>query len=230
MIYKLSNVAAKEEIEEEFGVPFEYPELYNPRMIINGFKEENLPIITLAEPEQLQFAIWGLMPNGFKEDWMFFQKQANTLNISKTEDKFPWAERSLENDRCLITVTGFYTYLFNNGKIEPFLITLKDNKPFFIAGVYSKLEDGFLTCAVVTTGTYSNITDHQDISNVAPLIISKEQGNSWLRDDLDQTSAKELMGTMYDLEFNIHSVPKKLFEKEQADKLLRNNLYPFSLN
>ena len=230
MIYKLSNVAELEEIEYEFGIPYKYPNLYAPQPIINGFREENLSIITLDKKHEIQYAIWGLMPNGFKDEWIVFQNLSNTLNVPKDNPNNDWVAESLENDRCLIIVTGFYTFLFEDGHIKPFLITLKDNRPFYLAGVYSVLEDGFLSCAVVTTGTYNEISKFHDISDVAPLIISKTDGEKWLSTEISEENAEQIVNSLKELEFSVRPVPKKLFEKNLTPELVEMDLFPFSLN
>ena len=124
MIYKLSNAVERKVIETEFGIPFKYPHIYSPSLIINGFNETNLSVVTMESPYEINYAIWGLMPQNFKEDWHIFQNNANTLNVGLRElENIQWMRESLEERRCLIIVSGFYTHLLHNGAHPPTICT-----------------------------------------------------------------------------------------------------------
>ncbi|WP_431111499.1 SOS response-associated peptidase family protein, partial [Winogradskyella poriferorum] len=111
MIYKLSNVADQRVIEETFGLRFKYPQLSRPQPLINGFEEANLSMVTMENNKEITFAIWGLMPQNFKEDWQQFQNHANTLNVPVQDlEQVAWMKESLRHRRCAIIVSGFYTH------------------------------------------------------------------------------------------------------------------------
>jgi len=184
MIYKLSNDAGKEMIEEEFGIPFRYPNLFKPNPIVNGFNETNLCVVTTENPTEISLAIWGLMPQNFKEDWHTFQDNANTLNVKLEElESIPWMQESFEQRRCLIIVTGFYTHLLENGNTCSYYIYQASGKPFYLAGTYNILNDGFLCTALTVNKTDAFLSSYQNISNLAPAIIPKNQASSWLNKD-----------------------------------------------
>jgi len=191
MIYKLSNDAGKEMIEEEFGIPFRYPNLFKPNPIINGFNETNLCVVTMENPKEISLAIWGLMPQNFKEDWHTFQDNANTLNV-KLEDleSIPWMQESFEQRRCLIIVTGFYTHLLENGNTCSYYIYQASGKPFYLAGTYNILDDGFLCTALTVNKTDVFLSNYHNISNLAPVVVPKEQAGIWLNKDTDLSDLK----------------------------------------
>ncbi len=213
MIYKLSNVAERTEVEAEFGVYFKYPHLYAPCTIIDGFKETNVCVVTMQDRHKISFAIWGLMPQDFKEDWYNFQNNANTLNVQLQDlEKVAWMKESFVKRRCLIIVSGFYTHLLKNGKTYTYYITLQTEKPFYLAGVYNVLEDGFQCCALITTNTNTFVSSYHDISNQAPIIIPKSQATSWLSNDLDNSSLRKFIDNPPEVKLKANLMAKEFFK------------------
>ena len=91
MYYRLSNIADLEEVESTFQAKFKHPNIYQPNQLINGLDENLVPIIKQNAGEHIDFAIWGLLPEGFKEEWNMFQDQINTLNIEIGQiDRSKW--------------------------------------------------------------------------------------------------------------------------------------------
>ena len=218
MIYKLSNIAETAEMEEEFGIPFRYPNLYRPNPVINGFHETNLSVVTMENKNEITFAIWGLMPHDFKEDWHIFQHNSNTLNVQMEELKsIAWMQDSFKQRRCLIIVTGFYTHHLENGNTLSYHIYQASKKPFYLAGTYNILNDGFLCTALMVSKTDPFVSSYHNISNLAPVIISKEKAGTWL----DKKSAVD------DLKEIIQN-PKKipLEAKQMTSEFFVNNLTP----
>ncbi|MDF0707331.1 SOS response-associated peptidase [Flagellimonas okinawensis] len=229
MIYKLSNEADREEIEKEFGIRFRYPNLYTPNPIINGFHETNLSVVTMENKNEITFAIWGLMPHDFKEDWHIFQDKANTLNAQMEDlENVAWMKDSLKERRCLIIVTGFYTHLLANGNTSSYYICLPNNKPFYLAGTYNILNDGFLCSALTVSKTDPFISNYHNISNLAPVIVPKDKAEVWLDksssiDDLkdiiqnpkDAPLKAKRMPNEFLLNMNSHTRTKPLFMELQ---------------
>lgn len=216
MIYKLSNEADRATIEKEFGIPFRYPNLYKPNPIINGFHETNLCLVTMENPSQISLAIWGLMPQDFKEDWHVFQDNANTLNVKMEElESIAWMKESFKQRRCLIIVTGFYTHLLENGNTCSYYIYQTSKKPFYLAGTYNILNDGFMCTAITVNKTDSFLSSYHNISNLAPVIVPKEKAATWLNKD----------ATIDDLEQFIQN-PKKvsLEAKQMSNEFFLKNL------
>lgn len=194
MIYKLSNEAGRDEIEKEFGIPFRYPNLYLPNPIINGFHETNLCVVTMENPNKILFAIWGLMPQDFKEDWQIFQDKSNTLNVQMDElESIAWMQDSFKKRRCLIIATGFYTHLLENGNTCSYYIYKPSKKPFYLAGTYNRLNDGFLCTALTVGKTDPFVSSYHNISNLSPVILPKEQASDWLSKDSDAKRLEEII-------------------------------------
>ncbi|GLU43645.1 SOS response-associated peptidase [Allomuricauda sp. NBRC 101325] len=234
MIYKLSNVAEREMIEEEFGLSFRYPNLYRPNPIINGFNETNLSIVTMANNAEITFAIWGLMPQDFEEEWAQFQDKANTLNVPIQDlEQIHWMKESFTERRCLIIVTGFYTHMVQKGKTHSFYLHQPSNRPFLLAGTYNILEDGFRCAALITDTMDSFISNYHDLSHLAPIIIPKENAETWLAKSSSTKDLKKIMEAPTKIELKAEQLSSDFFEHyiasqntpspERFEKLMSNS-------
>lgn len=214
MIYKLSNEADREEIEKEFGMPFRYPNLYTPNVIINGFHETNLSVVTMENKNQITFAIWGLMPQDFKEDWQIFQDKANTLNVQMEElESVEWMRESLKKRRCLVIVTGFYTHILENGNTCSYYIHQSSKKPFYLAGTYNILNDGFMCAALTLNKKDSFVSSYHNISNLAPVIIHKDRASQWLDEGTDIEELKKMVQSPKRIDLSAKKMSNEFFLK-----------------
>lgn len=220
MFYKLSNLATIDSIESKFHVSFEYPNLYRSEIIIEGNKESLLPVITASEPKKVTYAIWGLLPENFEDNWSVFQDAFNTLNVEfeTLEKKSGLFSGMLEQKRCAILVTGFFTSLLTRGTIEPCYVHLPNYEPFAIAGVYNELNDGFITCSMVVIPASKSFREVPDVSNLKPLILKNGEMKRWLDPSSKIEEISELgAGNMtmdFDYEFNqdLNSMLKRISE------------------
>ncbi|MEO8774392.1 MAG: SOS response-associated peptidase family protein [Gelidibacter sp.] len=181
MFYKISNVASKESIENKFHVSFEFPKLYKPQLLIDGLKESTISVITLSDPSKVNYAIWGLLPEDFEDNWSVFQDVVNTLNV-----KFDTLEAGdglydnlLKKRRCVIIATGFFTTLLTDGTVQRCHVHLPDFEPFAIAGVFNELNDGFKTCSLLITQVCQSFKDIPNISNFKPLVLNETELKQW---------------------------------------------------
>lgn len=171
-------------MQREFLIPFRYPEVYKPKSVINGLKESVLSVITMKDTTKIDYAIWGLLPEKYSGDWSVFQEYTNSLTVEyngQSNDFVDvWYTNSTIKRRCLIIVTGFYVSNIKDGKISTYYITHPNKLPFGLAGVYNEIEDGFITCAVVTAEIKSNYSKKQNLGKNLPVAIQKNQIDKWL--------------------------------------------------
>jgi len=226
MIYKLSNEASTSEIEKEFGIPFRYPNLYTPNPLINGFNETNISVVTMENQNEITFAIWGLMPQDFKEDWHIFQDNANTLNVQLDElENVSWMKDSFKERRCVIIVTGFYTHLLDNGNTCSYYIHQESEKPFYLAGTYNTLNDGFLCAALMVGKTDTFVSNYHNISNLAPIIVPKEKVSVWLNDGHDMESLKEIIERPHNTKLKAKHISNEFFLKNLTSNYQIDSLF-----
>lgn len=213
MYYKISNMAKESVLEEEFGIPMQYANLYHPEPVIDGLNEETVFIITAESPAQIKPAIWGLLPEGYTEDWSIFQNLTNTLNLNGRDlDRGDvWYNQTFAKRRCLIPVTGFFTSYLFHGEVYPYFVKRRDGRPFALAGVYNRLEDGFLTCAILTREADNFTRKIQNIGIQMPLIVSKNHRDGWLNGQ-SHTLLDELGKLQHEGELTAHTIAKEFFD------------------
>jgi putative SOS response-associated peptidase YedK len=225
MFYKLSNTCKLEVIEREFHMKFRYPNLYEPKAMINGLGETNLPIITSETPNEINFAIWGILPEAYDDNWDTFQDVTNTLNtnIDDAHLNEEIYSKTLDKRRCLIIVNGFFTSKLRRGKLDMHHVHLKDYKPFCIAGVYNTIDDGFLTCSVLVTNSGLEYTGIPNLGKQQPLIFKKKDYKSWLNSNLEFKDLEALTKSHDLYNFKSHPVKEAFYDNTKVYRLIINS-------
>jgi putative SOS response-associated peptidase YedK len=214
MYFKISNTADRQEIERESNALFKYPNLYTPQVLINGEEEVSCPIITMEERQELSWAIWGLLPSDYQEDWELFQNINNTLNINiDLLETDLWFTESLKNRRCVIPVTGFFTTLLRNGEIFPYYISCKTSKTFFLAGIYTVLDDGFITFSILTGPIDNHLKKYQNLVNQMPIILDDVNKEEWLNENIEPSRAMDIIETPRVCKLSVNPIAKELFNQ-----------------
>lgn len=181
MYYKLSNIASVEELERAFEAKLKYPDVYLKKTLINGFDEEILPIITNNSLNELQYGIWGILPDNFIDSWQTFQSTYNTLNLS-VNDVNTSSLFSMQR-RCIISVTGYFYSYFFEGELYPFYTYPKSKQAFALAGVYNITLDGYITFSLLLTEINDQAAKCHNINTMMPIIIAPDNHKTWLSDD-----------------------------------------------
>ncbi|MCK0144893.1 SOS response-associated peptidase [Arenibacter sp. F26102] len=213
MYHKLSNTASRTTLEKEFNRRFKYPNLFQKQVLINGIDEVTIPIIPMEEADLMVPAIWGLLPEGYKDEWSVFQDIFNSLNLNIHSLSNPsWYSNALLQRRCLIPVTGFFTSYLIDGILYPYYFRRRSGLPFCLTGIYNKLDDGFLTCSIITTHTNHNLKAIQNIDGTVPMMLSKDQYNTWLNQDLNENDIQNLLNATPNFRLIAHPISKEFFK------------------
>lgn len=198
MEYKLSNSASLTLLHEELGVPCKYPNIYKPSLKIDGLKEQTVPVVTMEEPNYITQGLWGILPQNFEGDWKKFQRIKKTLHVrAKDIPKNILFKEAIEKRRCLIVVTGFYTHHLVGKKIQNYLAELNPLKPFYIAGIYNVLEDGFITCSIINVSMNESLGSFNNLYKVMPLQIPKLLKKIWLDKTTSSTKINHIISKPY---------------------------------
>ena len=220
MYYKLSNTASANEIEESFGIPMEFPKLYKQSTIINGLEESILPIITMEQSDKISFGIWGLMPQELDDNWQVFQNFTNTLNLNveKIDHSDTLYAQALNSRRCIVITTGFFTSAIRDGKMCPYHVHLADHKPFGIAGVYNRLEDGFITCSILVNRIKNETEQIPHILSYKPVIFDETDRQHWLNSEYDFNELEDLISSHTRTECLSNPVSKEFYDNDMEYK------------
>jgi putative SOS response-associated peptidase YedK len=152
---------------------------------------------------------WGCIPFYVKDEKQFLRQRASMLNARSErilgDDKSYWYK--IRNRRCLIPVNGIYEHRAVKGwkKKVPYFVKLKEQKMFFIPGLYSVVElPDTSTGEMIKRWTYTLITRnandvmamiHNDGDNKGrmPLFLPFELAKDFLKKDLSPEKYKEIL-------------------------------------
>jgi putative SOS response-associated peptidase YedK len=121
---------------------------------------------------------WGLIPAWAKDPSIgdkMFNARAETI-----ADK-PSFRSAFKKRRCLIIADGFYEWVQQEKRKQPFHISLKSGAPFGFAGLYetwmSPENKAINTCTIITTEPNELI---KPIHDRMPVIIPQEKEELWI--------------------------------------------------
>ena len=230
MYFKISNTAKMKEIEQDVNALFKYPNLYTPQVVISCLNEVSIPVITMNEPNAVNLAIWGLLPTTFNDDWELFQKLTNTLTISAQKiNTNMWYHDSFMNSRCIIPVTGFFTSVLKNGEIYPYHVSSKNGGILYLAGIYTILDDGFITCSLLTGPLEKQVVSYQNLVDYMPVIIDHDDKYEWLSEETKIERAQMILQPPHKTDLEIRPIARNLFNQDISyDSMLMPYEYPES--
>lgn len=163
----------------QFGVA-EAPQI-KPRFNIAPTQEA--PIVRVrVDPEhkrELALPRWGLIPS-WSKDPSIGARMINARAESVTEK--PSFRNAFRRRRCLVPADGYYEWMVEAGRKQPYFLQLASGEPFAMAGLWEQWRspEGELieTYAIVTTeaaGTARQIHDRM------PVILAQPDHEAWLR-------------------------------------------------
>ncbi|MAN76329.1 SOS response-associated peptidase [Pelagibacterium flavum] len=126
-----------------------------------------------------KLARWGLVP-GWVKDPREFPLLVNAR--AETMATKPAFRDSVKHKRCILPASGYYEWqTLPNGKKQPYYITLKDNEPLALAGLYSSWmgPDGEEIDTVATI-TVPAGPDVAHIHDRMPALMRGGQIDAWL--------------------------------------------------
>ncbi|WP_370174350.1 SOS response-associated peptidase [Leeuwenhoekiella palythoae] len=209
----------KEEIVKASKRKFVYPEVYEPYYHINGFGDKLLHIIPQDDAKRIWPADWKLIPDFHKGAPTDFKY--NTLN-ARSEDIFTsnTYKKSAESGRCLILADGFFephTYVKPGTKTEkkqPYYITLPEQKLFFFAGLFNKLDEELYTVTILTLDANATMAQIHNAKKRMPLILDEQFTDSWIDPTLNEKQIKDLINVSFTNErLNYHPVSNAIYKR-----------------
>jgi len=175
------------------------PEL-QPRY--NVAPTNSVPAVIRVEGKNvLDFFRWGLVPT-WADDPKIGARMINAR--SETAAEKPSFRGPFKNRRCLIPADGFFEWHEEEGKKQPYLVSMKDDHLFAFAGLWEQWfpdktsdENVLKTCTILTCGSNALLSP---IHDRMPVILPKEKFDTWLDPDLKQREPLESLMTPYNAE------------------------------
>ncbi|UII29109.1 SOS response-associated peptidase [Fulvivirga maritima] len=170
----------------------------------SGFSHPDIPVITDDNPNEMKLFQWGLIPKWVKDAASATKMSNNTLNArGETIFEKNSFRSSAKSKRCIVVVDGFYEHHHFNGQAYPFYISMKNEEPISLAGLWEEWQ-GTYTCSIVTTTAnpiMAKIHNNPKASenHRMPAILPKEQEKVWLQqinDPLDKKGNRRANTTL----------------------------------
>jgi putative SOS response-associated peptidase YedK len=177
---------------------------------------QKLAVITQEEPRRLSYFRWGLIPF-----WAKDEKIGNKMINARAEsiEEKPSYRNAFSKRRCLVPADGFYEWKNENGK-TPYRITLKDQQPFAMAGIWEtwKNTEGRLihSFSIITTAANELM---KAIHDRMPVILTPENEETWLKSN-DPREIRELLHPFEPEKMQAYEVSKLVNSPRNDDPAL----------
>jgi putative SOS response-associated peptidase YedK len=181
-------------ITARFFERFELPEdSLKPTSRLNISPGQTAPVIVELKGRNAVEMKWGLVPSWAK-DVKIGSRMFNAR--SETLEERPSFRHLLKRKRCLVPSSGFYEWKNNDGKV-PYLIRVRDQEYFAMAGLYDVWQGGdgsVLSTFTIVTTTSSKVMS--DLHDRMPAILEREMEAEWIAPgELDLALVKEILRT-----------------------------------
>lgn len=146
----------------------------------------------------LDFFKWGLVPSWAKDPSVGV-KMINAR--SETASEKPSFRSAFKHRRCLIVANGFFEWHTENGRKQPYYLSMIDGKPFAFAGLWEHWwpegdqKDELRTCTILTCGPNALL---KPIHDRMPVILPPASYETWLDPEFDQIEALNSLMAPYD--------------------------------
>lgn len=121
---------------------------------------------------------WGLVPSWIKEP----KTSHRPINAkAETASEKPFFRNAFKKRRCLIPVNGFYEWLPTGKQKQPFLVHMRDDSLFFLAGLWeiwvSTKGEVIESTTILTTNANEALAR---IHDRMPVILPRKHYEPWL--------------------------------------------------
>ncbi len=214
MCYTIKINLTREQIEKRFKAVLQQPELFASGDRINAFSLPRVPVICCDNPEEIRLFFWGLIPFWVKNLVSANEIRRKTFNAkAETLTEKPSFKNSINSKRCLVVVSGFYEWQTTENKKIPYLMSLKDQPIFALAGLYDiwknpENNEIFKTFTIITTKANPKMEEIHNLKKRMPVILSCEDEKRWLSPELTSTEMTRIF----------EPYPQDQMEFEKIDK------------
>jgi putative SOS response-associated peptidase YedK len=218
-LYSAEEILARYTLEptESLQLALEMPDNYN---VSPG---AHMPIIVRGTQEHvLEFMVWGLVPSWSKSS----QTDLKLINArSENLLEKPMWKRLVKSHRCVVPARGFYEWKTENGKKQPYYITMKQNDVLSFAGLWDHWQDSegveLLSFTIITTSPNKEMSA---IHTRMPAILTKQAMDVWLSPEpLSDSMMHDVLRPLPDNSLNLQKVSLKVNYAGHNDKEL---IYP----
>lgn len=240
MCFHTSITSTSQKLENRFNAKFINDEVYaqfdKPQFHLNGFDHPHLPIITQELPEKILPSIWGVVPPNENPDKLIsYYKKASKFGgglnarVEKLKSHFLY-KKIYQKQRCLILVDAFFEPHHFKSKSYPYLIKQNDNKAFALGGIYTRFQNGLITCTILTRPAMPFLAEIHNVKKRQPVILNSDSEGDWLNYNLNFEHIMQCAHADYDEKLlETYPIDKKLFSPKQdsnVPEILEPKTYP----
>jgi putative SOS response-associated peptidase YedK len=140
----------------------------------------------------------------------------------ETADSTPRFRDAWQENRCWIPANGFYEWLNDGIRKQPYYLFPEDNKLLYFAGLwFPGSEEGPLPqCVLLTTAASESV---QDIHSRMPVALSPDRLDDWLSAKL---SKEEALDCARSLPYQKHTVSSRVNSAQNKDSSLTASTSP----
>ena len=164
--------------------------------LVSGFSHPKLPIIRQGV---IELSEWGLIPSFALNEDKANELANMTLNArSDTIREKPSYKKSINTQRCILVVDGFFEWLHEDGKKLPYYIYPADEKVFYLGCIYNSWTNKVTgeirdTFSIITTDANPLMEYIHNSKKRMPLILSIDDIAAWIDPSTNQDVVNSLM-------------------------------------
>lgn len=204
MCGRYTIVTKIKEVEKRFNVKAENTSAYQPN--VNVSHGNMAPVITNAQPGQLQFFTFGFTPSWASKLMYIVNARAEGDGNKENDPKYsggmgiiskPMFRQSIRTRRCLVPADCFIEGPKTERLSKPYVVYQRSGeRPFAFAGIWDEWVDKttgevFNTYAIITT--MSNSVTQAIGHHRSPVILTPEQERVWLSNDAELSEITALL-------------------------------------
>jgi putative SOS response-associated peptidase YedK len=136
-----------------------------------------VPVIRMSQRHAgrvVDAARWGLVPpwaDDPRAGARMINARAETVATSRA------FASSFERRRCLVPADGWFEWVRDGRRKQPYYMTPRDSSVLAFAGIWTRWREQLLTCSVLTTAALGGLAEVHDRM---PLILPRERWDDWL--------------------------------------------------
>jgi putative SOS response-associated peptidase YedK len=216
-------------INDDVKADFEKPHYH-----LNGFSHPELPLVAQEVSDKILPAVWGIAPPKTKSEELdqYYKKASKFgggLNARSEKLDSHFLYKSVyRNQRCLIYVDAFFEPHHHKSKSFPYIVKRKDKDMMALAGIYTRFNNGLLTCSIITKAASPFLAEIHNQKRRQPVILDKALEAEWLKPELNPSDILDIINQNYDdSHLEAYPVSKKLHSPKQ-DSNTPEILEPFN--
>jgi len=225
MCYHSSKSYTIEDLYEYYGITSKYAfDKWQRYYHENGFDHNLSPVLVNNGSIDYGNMSWGLIPwytKSMEEAVMISNKTLNCIS-EEMFDKPSFRDSLKDGKRCLIPMTGFFEWKWQDSKGKektPHYIFLKSQKLFSVAGIWSswknKGDDTIAyTYSVLTTKANKLMEEIHNSKKRMPVIIPREFEKDWLNPLLTKDDVLALCQPYDDSKMDAYIISKRITSRK----------------